>query len=238
MSSVKAADGYVRVYSVPVVYNGAAFAVVQVARSTLPEQQSLDKLLIRAADRRRRQHPGGGHRRLVSRRQGARAGARGLRSPARLRGRRIARAAHPAGRDPGQRRVPADHPARVGRDRRHRQRNRPACRPWSTRCSALARGGRGDRAQPDVFDLGSVVEQSVEAMAALATDKSDRPARGRRAPACTSRATANRSASWWSSWWTTRCATRRVRGSVAVIVAKAAERGRARGARHRHRHTP
>ena len=36
---------------------------------------------------------------------------------------------------------------------------------------ALARGGRGDRAQPDVFDLGSVVEQSVEAMTALAAEK-------------------------------------------------------------------
>ena len=35
-----------RVYSIPVVDHGSAIAVVQVARSTLPEEQSLDKLLI------------------------------------------------------------------------------------------------------------------------------------------------------------------------------------------------
>src|SRR4051794_25414856 len=45
MTSVKASSGYVRIYSLPVVDHGQIVAVVQVARSTVPENQSLDKLL-------------------------------------------------------------------------------------------------------------------------------------------------------------------------------------------------
>ena len=46
MSSVHVSQGSVRMYSVPVADSQGVFAVVQVARSTLPEQQSLNKLLI------------------------------------------------------------------------------------------------------------------------------------------------------------------------------------------------
>ena len=91
-------------------------------------------LLVASGRRRRLRQPGAGPDPPVARRP-----ARGAPTPARVRRRRLARAAHAADRHPGQRRRPGASPEAAGRDGRHRadrhpRRGRPPDRRWSTTC--------------------------------------------------------------------------------------------------------
>jgi signal transduction histidine kinase len=170
LRAVRASQGYVRVYSVRVVDNGGVFAVVQVARSTLPEQQSLDKLLIVLLI-------GGAASILV-----AAIGGWFLAGKALVPVREAFDRQHAFVGD-------ASHELRtplavIRANAEYLQASQPDSVEIADIVSetdrlsalvdsllALARGGRGDRPQPDVFDLGSVVEQSVDAMTALAAEK-------------------------------------------------------------------
>ncbi len=171
MSSVHVGQGSVRIYSVPVADSQGVFAVVQVARSTLPEQQSLNKLLIVLL-------VGGVASVLVAAVGGWFLAGKAL-APVREAFDRqhafVGDASHEL-------RTPL---AVIRANAEYLQASQPDSVEIADIVSetdrlsalvdsllALARGGRGDRPQPDVFDLGSVVEQSVEAMTALAADKS------------------------------------------------------------------
>ncbi len=170
MSPVHAAQGSVQVYSVAVVDNGGVFAVVQVARSTLPEQQSLDKLLIVLL------HSGAASI-LIAAIGGWFLAGKAL-APVREAFDRqhafVGDASHEL-------RTPL---AVIRANAEYLQSSQPDSVEIADIVSetdrlsalvdsllALARGGRGDRVQPDVFDMGSVVEQSVDAMTALAAEK-------------------------------------------------------------------
>ncbi len=170
MQAVHTAQGSVRVYSVPVVDHGSAIAVVQVARSTLPEEQSLDKLLIVL---------------LVS-------GAASILVAA-IGGWFLAGKALAPVREAFDRQHAfvgdASHELRtplavIRANAEFLQSSQPDSVEIADIVSetdrlsalvdsllALARGGRGDRPQPDVFDMGTVVEQSVDAMTTLAAEK-------------------------------------------------------------------
>ena len=96
---------------------------------------------------------------------------RGVRPPAHLRRRRLARAADAAGGDPRQRRVP---PARAARQRRAATTSCPrptGCRRWSTRCSRSPAATPPARPERDLFDLGEVVDGAVESMQPLAAER-------------------------------------------------------------------
>ena len=150
--------------------NGTAFAVVQVARSTVPESQSLDKLLIVLL-------LGGAASILI-----AAIGGWFLAGKALVPVREAFDRQHAFVGD-------ASHELRtplavIRANAEYLQLSDPDSVEIADIVSetdrlsalvdsllALARGGRGDRAQPDVFNVGTVVEQSVEAMMPLAAEK-------------------------------------------------------------------
>jgi two-component system sensor histidine kinase CiaH len=170
LAAVHASQGSVQVYSVAVADNGGVFAVVQVARSTLPEQQSLDKLLIVLL-------ASGAASILIAAIGGWFLAGKAL-APVREAFDRqhafVGDASHEL-------RTPL---AVIRANAEYLQSSQPDSVEIADIVSetdrlsalvdsllALARGGRGDRVQPDVFDMGSVVEQSVDAMTALAAEK-------------------------------------------------------------------
>ena len=128
-----------------------------------------------AADRRRGRPGAGGGRRLVPGRQVAAAGAGRVQPAARVRLGRVARAAHAAGRDPRQRRVPAAGAAGERRGARHRQRDRPAVVAGGRAAGGRARDDdRGARALHTQVDLAEVVEATVASFQTV----DDRPRAG------------------------------------------------------------
>ncbi len=182
MRTAATRTGDARVYSLAVSYKGELLGVVQVARSMVPEQESLNKLLIVLL-------VGGGISLLVGALGAWWLAGKALSPVQEAFGRQqafVADASHEL-------RTPL---AVIRANAEYLQQSDPENDEIADIVSetdrltalvdsllALARGERGDRPVSDVFDLGQVVAQTVDAMAALAEERRDRAALGHHAGA-------------------------------------------------------